>query len=201
MSVAKFASLLPAFLCAFAGWLHAGGQESKPKDYAIYVLSRLEPGDSAATVTKKLAPQWTATETNKFAKEPPFERWIPWKDPSLVLEWKFESASSGSQRMVVFTLFSNASKTNITDALLYNGMPGLMPLLDGPYNKELLKVKPVDNMRDVFRHLGKPECEYYESTPGKWCVKAVYYGFKQATINVQADAATGEILSVWDSAL
>jgi hypothetical protein len=161
---------------------------------------QIRKGDSAAQITDKLSPPWVAINTNKFIREGYFAQWVPWTNRAHVLEWRSES--SGRQwPMVVFGLFSDARKTNLVDALLYMDDQYLLPLVDGPYSRKVLAVKPGETMEKVFKELGRRDCQYYKDKDGKWRVRVLYHTYKGNLIFYEAEAATGIILRVWDGTI
>ena len=131
----------------------SGSMEDREQAY-VYFTRSLRRGDSSAQITEKLCPPWSARGTNYFVAEYPFSQWVPWTNRSLILEWQSNYELPNGRPRIVFALFSDAQKTNLVDALLYNGSEGVLPLLDGPYSRKVLAVKAGDNIEAVFRELG-----------------------------------------------
>jgi hypothetical protein len=173
--------------------------ETRERAY-LHFTGEIRRGDSAAQITDKLSPPWIAINTNKFMWDGYFSQWVPWTNRAHVLEWRSES-SEHQWPMIVFALFSDARKTNLVDALLYNSGPGVMPLVDGPYNRKVLEIKPGETMEMVFKELGRRDCEYFKDKDGKWRVRVLYHTCEGRCILYEAEAASGVILRVWDGTI
>jgi hypothetical protein len=176
-----------------------GDKEAREGAY-LYFTHRIRIGDSAAELARKLSPPWASSETNKFIEKGFFPQWVPWANRDLVVDWHSEPRE-GDSPMIVFALFSDARKTNMVDALLYNGAARVQPLVDGPYSRKVLAVKPGDTMDMVFRELGRIDCEYFQGKDGKWRVKVTYLTADGQFISYEADAGSGVILSVADETI
>ena len=100
----------------------------------------------------------------------------------------------------MLVVFENNQKTNVVDALLCNGPPPT-PVVDGLFNRRLLGVKKGDAIEDVFKWLGKRDCEYYRKGDGRWYVEFVYLGNRGEMMQIVVDAATGQIESMVNAAL
>ena len=177
----------------------AGDEDAREMAY-LESTSRIHKGDSARQIAEKLSPPWITINTNKFIWEGYFSQWVPWTNRAYLLEWRSES-SEHRWPMIVFALFSDARKTNLVDALLYNGGEGVQPLVDGPYNRKVLAIKTGDTMETIFRELGRRDCEYFRDKDGKWRVRVQYHTCEGRFIFYEADAASGIVLRVWDGTI
>jgi hypothetical protein len=159
-------------------------------------------GDSAEEVTRKLSPPWEPVGTNRFIGKGFFSQWVPWTNAAVVLEWQSERQGD-EWPSIIFALFSDVRKTNLVDAVVYrSGTIGLVdPVLDGPYNRRVLAIKPGDNMETVFKELGQRDCEYFKGDDGKWRVRSFYYTCEGHIIVYEADAGTGVILQARDETI
>lgn len=184
----------------FAEMAGSADTEARERGY-LYCTRLVRAGDSAAQVNEKLCPPWSPRGTNYFSAQYPFSQWVPWTNRSLILEWQSQDQFQTGWHRIVFGLFSDAQKTNLVDALLYNGSEGVQPLLNGPYSRQVLAVKAGDKMEAVFKELGRQRCEYCKGKDGKWRVRVLYYTWDGRFINYEADAGTGVILKVWDGTL
>jgi hypothetical protein len=177
----------------------SGDEDTREFAY-LFFTGQIRKGDSATQITEKLSPPWIAINTNKFIWEGFFSQWVPWTKRTHLVEWHSESSGHHGWPMIVFALFSDDRKTNLVDALLYNGGDGVQPLVDGPYSRKVLAIKPGETMEAVFKELGRRDCEYYIKD-GKWRVRVTYRTCDGRFISYEAEAATGVILEVWDGTI
>lgn len=184
----------------YAEMARSGDTEARERGY-LYSVLLLRVGDSSVQVTEKLCPPWSPRATNYFVAKYPFSEWVPWTNRSLILEWQSEDKLQIGWPRIVFGLFSDAEKTNLVDALLYDGDEGVQPLVDGPYSRQVLAVKAGDNMEAVFKRLRQRRCEYRRGKDGTWLVRTLYYTWDGRFIHYEADAGTGVILRVWEGTL
>jgi len=194
-------TLLLVFLLCLPQIAQAADAENQRKETELLLAAaEMRLGDSALGVARKLEPSWISGKTNTFLTQGMFASWIPYTNRAAIVEWVSEVR--GSQwPMIIFAVFSGPERTNLVDAFIYNGGEGVQPLVDGPYNRRLMAVKSGDSMEEVFAVLGKRECEYFRGREARWRVRALYMGRKGEFINIEADAATGKVLRVWDGAL
>ena len=152
-------------------------------------------GDSASAISGKLEPTWIPINTNIFLRDHPFNLWVPYTNLATVLEWESKEDGRDGWPCIVFAVFSDAQKTNLVDALLHDGDPGVRPLVDGIYNHNLTAIRKGDSMQKVFATLGRETCDYYQNKDGEWRIK-VYYSGIQGAFEIEADAGAGIVLRV-----
>ncbi len=193
-------SLLGA--AALAALQSASQRHDSQWEYSLISSAlHVQLGDSAKAVAQKLKPPWSSLNTNEFVGRYPFSLWVPYTNRSVILEWQSDEQGPHGWPFVLFAVFSDVRRTNLVDALLYNGAPGVSPIVAGPYQRKLLSVKRGDSVADIFRDLGRRDCQYYQAENGKWTVKLTYFGCKGETIIIEADAGTGTVLRVWNGSL
>jgi hypothetical protein len=57
------------------------------------------------------------------------------------------------------------------------------------------------NILDVYRELGVEQCSYYQTDDKKWRVRFTYRGYKGSFIGIEADAASGVVLTARDGTI
>lgn len=120
---------------------------------------------------------------------------IPYTNTAVITEWRSRKDTWDGRPRLVFAVFSDASKTNLVDALLHDGY-GLSPLIEGVYDKNVKSVKAGDSMERVFRMLGRMDCEYFKRDDGNWRIKVTYPTAKEGDREFEADAGSGRVLKV-----
>jgi hypothetical protein len=172
-------------------------KESDDEHRYMAASSKIKLGDTEQQVTQKIEPLWTrGAPTNRFLGTYPFKGMIPCTNASVVSEWRAKS-SGGRWPSVLFVVFSDSSKTNTVDVLQSDGT-SVLPLVEGEYHRNLLRIRTGDSIDTVYRLLGRMDCEYTRGVDGKWRAKFIYRGARGEYICIEADAGSGVVLKVAD---
>jgi hypothetical protein len=177
----------------------AQDDEPNPRS-AIVRLADIKLGDSNNAIAKKLEPIWFAMPTSEFLKDDPYNISVPYTNAAIITQWRSKKDAWDVRPVILFAIFSDKHKTNLVDALLYDGLD-TSPLLKGLFEKNLRSVKVGDSMERVFSLLGHRLCEYYKTPRGEWRVK-VFYPTATAgdsngeNIEFEAEASSGKIIKV-----
>ena len=107
----------------------AGDVDFKWQIPLLESAERIRLGDSASAISGKLEPTWIPINTNIFLRDHPFNLWVPYTNLATVLEWESKEDGRDGWPCIVFAVFSDAQKTNLVDALLHDGNPGVRPLV------------------------------------------------------------------------
>ena len=166
----------------------------------LNLLSRITIGSSEEKVTLALEPSFSLVETNRCVGQYPFTQILPYTNRASTAEWRSNIPDENGPAELIVGLFSDGNKTNLIDALSFrNGH--VEPVVDGAYNRRLFSLAKGDSMQRVYNELGKRDCEYNKDRTGKWRVKFIYYGLGGRAVVIEADAASGRILSVYDATI
>jgi len=95
--------------------------------------------------------------------------------------------------LYVFGSFSSDGK--MTD-LLGTHLGYTHPLVPGTYSKRIEGLKKGMSVTKMYELIGKTDAEYVRNKAGKWIVRFSYKSFPGQFYVVEADAATGVIISV-----
>jgi hypothetical protein len=169
--------------------------EGSADDDLMRLASTVKPGDTAEQLAAKLEPGWSLVRSNVFLLRYPFQGLLPYTNVATISEWRTKGANHGGWPWVLFALFSNSEKTNLVD-LLWFSSGQVSPMIDGPYNRNLLSIKKGDSIERVYTLLGKRDCEYLKANDGHWHVRFSFFTADGSTVDVEADAGTGLVVSV-----
>jgi hypothetical protein len=143
---------------------------------------------------------WLRVATSEFLQDDPNHISVPYTNAAVITTWRAKKDAWGVRPVLMFAVFSDQHKTNLVDALVYDGL-STDPLLEGLYEKNLRAVKAGDSMERVFRLLGRTLCEYFQTARGEWRIKVVYptaSGRKSNGENIEfeVEAGSGKIVKV-----
>jgi hypothetical protein len=164
-------------------------------DDLMRLASTVKSGDTAEQLAAKLEPGWSLVRSNVFLLRYPFKGLLPYTNVATISEWRTKSADHGGWPWVLFALFGNSEKTNLVD-LLWFSSGQVSPMIDGLYNRNLLSIKKGDSIGRIYTLLGKRDCEYFKANDGAWHVKFSFFTADGSTVDVEADAGTGVVVSV-----
>ena len=170
---------------------------SKPGESAdrLTSVSRITVGSSEKEVTGALQGLFSPVHTNRYMGKYPFTVILPYTNIAVASEWRLNAPKLDDSLEIIFGIFSSAAKTNLIDALSFRD-GHVEPLVDGAYNRKLFSLEKGDSIEEVYKHLGRRECEYFFGNDGRWCVRFLYFGLGGRVVVVEADAASGRVLCV-----
>jgi len=164
------------------------------------LFDQLRIGMTEEEVASVVAPVFYKVETKTFLDKYPFRDLLPEVNASAVTEWRTSHVQPGGWPEVLFTIFADASKTNLVDAFWFRD-GDLTPVVDGLFERNVRAVKPGDSIESVFRVLGKRDAEYFRGSDGKWRVRFIYWGYRGRIFVIEADAAEGRVLRAGDGTI
>jgi hypothetical protein len=191
-------SLAAALIMALGAGQVRGGQEAGDSEFdMLQAAFKLRVGDTQGVCSNKLAPIWESVPSGTFFNQPQFKTLIPFSDAACVTEFKYGKPDWQGWPKILFLLHSDPAKTNLVDALLFNGW-SVKPIVEGKYQGSLDSIKKGDSFTLIFRLLGEKQCDYFLDEHGVWRVRVIYYGTGGAFMQITGDAATGIVSDVRD---
>jgi len=171
-----------------------------PASARLRLLSRITIGVSEGKITDTLKGTFSIVQTNRSVERYPFTGWLPCTNKDLVAEWIGRTPDRGGGVEIVFGVFLDAKRNYLVDALSFRD-GHIEPLVNGIYNKKLSSLRRGDSIQQVYKDLGKRDCEYFQDAAGKWRVRFLYLGLGGRAIVIEADAADGRVLRVDDETI
>lgn len=163
-------------------------------------FNRIRLGAAEHELEAILRPKFYRVKTNTFLFRYPFKDLLPEVNPSTVTEWQTEELRPDGWPEILFTFFSDASKTNLVDAFWFKD-GRVRPVIHGLFGRNVRAVKPGDSIESVFRVLGKRDAEYFRGSDGKWRVRFVYWAHGGRIFVIECDAAEGRVLYAGDGTI
>ena len=196
-AVRKMLARVGLILCLGLAWQCLAATELE----RIQVLDLISLEDTADEIDNKVGQLFEAVETADYLPRYPFQELLPYTNSAVVSVWRSkESVEGGTWPEIVFAVFSDERKTNLVDALWFKSQ-NIRPLVDGLYNQRLMAIKTGDSVTKLYRQVGHRKGNYFMAKDGKWRVRFFYWGHEGKMILIEADAATGVIVSARDGTI
>jgi hypothetical protein len=164
------------------------------------LFDQLSSGMTEQEVASVVASVFYQVETKTFLDKHPFRDLLPEVNARAVTEWRTSHVQPDGWPEVLFTIFADASKTNLVDAFWFKD-GNLTPAVDGLFGRNVRAVKPGDSIEAIFRVLGKRNAEYFRGSDGKWHVKFIYWAHRGRIFVIEADAAEGRVVRAGDGTI
>lgn len=159
----------------------------------------VELGDSLRVCREKIHQQEVSAK--EFLSQYPFTNLFCFLRTETTVVWSDEKPRADGWPIYVIGVFSDATKTKLTDFLRI-GDGHKFALIKGDYANALVSLKKGMTVEQMFALVGKHDCEYTRNSDGKWIVRFwSYQGFHGRQYVVEADAATGVILNAYDGTI
>lgn len=182
---------------AATGKFGDNGENIGPVERAV-ILSGLKTGQTSEEAANVLSRAFTQVDSARLLLQ--LQDSIPYTNSGYVSSWRANWPQSDAAYEGVIVVFATTNKTSVVDAL-YVAHGALKPLVDGPLNRRLRSMKEGDSIDALYRGVGRRQCDYFRGPDGKWRVRFIYAAYPDRIIVVEADAASGRIISVGDGTL
>jgi len=138
--------------------------------------------------------------SDKFLSTYPFSDILSFLSASNIIVWTDGQIGLLGHPNYMIAVFSPPPKRELLDLLrMSNGRK--TPLLSGIYVKSLKSLHSGMNILDMYHSVGIDRCDYFIGEDGSWRVRFSYPGLGHSTYIIEANAATGNILSVVDQGI
>lgn len=130
----------------------------------------------------------------------PFKRQFGFVDPIAAAVWTDGITRPNGWPAYYIAHFDGSARTNLID-LFYVRDGQKLVLTKGRFEHKLRNVVKGMNVSDVYKELGEEECRYYQADDKAWRVRFSYRGYRGSFISIEADAASGIVLSARDGTI
>lgn len=99
-----------------------------------------------------------------------------------------------------FGVFDHASPPRLIEFFSIAEGTHLVPMREGNYTKQMREITPGAKVDDIFRKLGKKSpSDYRLHSDGRWVIEYTYFSVGSTVMTYVIDAATGIVVSLWES--
>jgi len=140
---------------------------------------------------------WRRLPPEDFISEDAFSKMLCFLAPEKCIAWTDQNPRPNGWPTYMVAVFSDKNRTNLVDLIRVRD-GDKAPLLPGSYERSLETIKPGTTIKDMYSRIGVRDCEYYLKEGNTWCVRFVYFGYRNAIFVYEATAATGVIFSAGD---
>ena len=160
--------------------------------HAAEGVERVELG---ATVEEcRRAIPWPEENAIRFLTTYPFDQKFPFVTVEKAVVWTNEKKESDGWPTHIIGVFADVEKTRLLDLIeIRNGQR--RPLVAGVYQQNLLAIRKGMLVEDMYRLVGKDDCEYYLGEGQQWCVRFVFAGYRGTLFVIEAEAQSGKVFA------
>ena len=148
-----------------------------------------------AEISEFLNPYYKQDKTTVYRQKDALAHLLPDYSNLPISEWVTPEAMENGFPEILFVVFSNQAKSNIVDMILVK--EGFAtPAIDGIMSKNLWSIKAGDSVNQVYKMIGKPNCQTYEFDGTQGAVSWTCLDERGNFIVIRVNAGTGVVEQV-----